>query len=47
MIRSTVERLRPAPGQLAAWNDSAKQELNHIQKAVEELEQSLGTHPAH
>jgi len=46
LIRSTASRFGVTPGQLAAWNDSAQQELNHIQQAVKELEQSLRTHTA-
>jgi hypothetical protein len=47
LIRSAAERFSAAPGQLAAWNDSAQQELDHIEQAVKELEQSLGTQAAH
>lgn len=46
LIRSAAERLNVMPGRLAAWNESAKQELDHIQEALDELEQSLGTHTA-
>jgi hypothetical protein len=46
MIRASVERFRATPGQLAAWNDSAQEELDHIQQAVKKLEQSIGTQPA-
>lgn len=46
LVRSVAERLSAAPGQLAAWNDSAKSELDHIQQALNEIEQSLGTHTA-
>lgn len=46
LVRVTVERFRATPEQLAAWNNSAQQELNHIQQAVKELEQSLKTRPA-
>jgi hypothetical protein len=47
LIRSIAERFSTAPGRLAAWNDAAQEELDHIQHAVKELEQSLGTHTAH
>ena len=47
LIRSAAERFGAAPGRLAAWNDAAQEELDHIQHAVMELEQSLGTHTAH
>ena len=43
LIRSGAERVRATPGRVAAWNGSAQEELNHIQQAVKELEQSLGT----
>jgi hypothetical protein len=46
LIHSTAERLNQAPERLVAWNDSAKDELNHIQQAVQALEQSIGTHTA-
>ncbi len=46
LIRS-ADRLSGATGRLAAWNDAAQRELDHIQDAVIELEQSLGTHTAH
>jgi hypothetical protein len=46
LIRSAAGRVGVTPGRLAAWNDAAQNELNHIQQAVEELEQSLGTHTA-
>ncbi len=44
MIHSAAGHLQATPGRLLAWNDSAKEELNHIQQEVKELEQSLGTH---
>jgi hypothetical protein len=43
LIRSGTERLRATPGRLAAWNGSAQEELDHIQQAVKEIEQSLET----
>jgi hypothetical protein len=43
LLRSGAARWRQTPGQLAAWNDAAQQELDHIQQAVKNLEQSLGT----
>jgi hypothetical protein len=46
LIHSTRERLNQAPERLVAWNDSAKDELNHIQQALQALEQSIGTHTA-
>jgi hypothetical protein len=50
-IRSAAERFSATfsanPGQLADWNDSAQEELNHIEQAIKELEQSLGTQTAH
>jgi hypothetical protein len=46
LIHSTTERINKAPERLVAWNDSAKDELDHIQQAVQALEQSLGTHTA-
>jgi hypothetical protein len=46
LVRSAAERISAAPGQLVAWNDSAKSELDHIQQALSEIEQSLGTHTA-
>jgi hypothetical protein len=46
LIRSAAERFSAAPVRLAAWDDSAKHELDYIQQAVKELEQSLGTHTA-
>jgi hypothetical protein len=46
MIRSAARHLDATPGRLAAWNDAAQEELDHIQHAVVELEQSLGTHTA-
>jgi hypothetical protein len=46
LIRSAANKAGAAPGQLAAWNDSAQQELNHIRQAVKELEHSLRTYPA-
>jgi len=46
LVRSIAERLSSAPGRLAVWNDAAQKELDHIQQAVKELEQSLGTHTA-
>jgi len=46
LIRSAAGRLGVTPGRLAAWNVSAQNELDHIQQAVKELEQSLGTHSA-
>jgi len=45
-MRSAAKRFNSAPGRLAAWNDSAQQELDHIQHAVKIIEQSLGTHTA-
>ena len=45
-LRSAVRRVKSEPGCLAAWNDSARDELSHIQQAVREVEQSLSTHPA-
>ena len=33
-------------GRMAAWNESAREELNHIQQAAKDLEQFIGTHPA-
>ena len=47
LIHSAAERLQATPGQLLAWNDSAEEELDHIQQAVKEVEQSLGPHIAH
>lgn len=46
LVQFAAERISKTPAQLVAWNDSAKDELNHIQQAVQELEHSLGTHPA-
>lgn len=46
LMRSTAGRINEAPGRLAAWNESAQKELDHIQQALKELEQSLGTHTA-
>lgn len=46
LVRSFAERLSAAPGRFAVWNDAAQMELDHIQQAVKELEQSLGTHTA-
>jgi hypothetical protein len=46
LVHSAAECISKTPGQLAAWNDSAKDELDHIQQALQELEQSLGTHTA-
>jgi hypothetical protein len=46
LIRSATKRYSSMPGRLVAWNDSAKRELDHIQQAVKDLEQSLGTDPA-
>ncbi len=46
LLRSTAARVGATPGRLAAWNDSAKQELDHIQQEIKELEQSLGPHTA-
>ncbi len=46
LIHSTTERLNQTPERVVAWNDSAKDELTHIQQAVQALEQSLGTHTA-
>jgi hypothetical protein len=45
-IRSTAGRFNETPGRLAAWNESAQKELDRIQQALKELEQSLGTHTA-
>ena len=47
LIRSAAARFSDAPERLAAWNDAAQEELHHIQHAVVELEESLGTHTAH
>lgn len=47
LIHAAAERLHATSGQLLAWNDSAQEELDHIQQAVKEVEQSLGTHIAH
>lgn len=47
LIRSAAERFGTTPERLADWNDSAQRELNHIQQAIEAIEQSLGSHPAH
>lgn len=46
LIHSAAGRFHSTPGRLLAWNGSAEEELNHIQQAVKEIEQSLGTHPA-
>ncbi len=46
LIRSAATRFSPAPQRLVAWSDSAKNELDHIQQAIKELEQSLSTHTA-
>lgn len=46
LIRAAAESLSATPAQLAAWNDVARQELDHIQRAVKEIEQSLGTQTA-
>jgi hypothetical protein len=46
LIHSMAERFSGTPGRLAAWNDPAQKELDKIQQAVKELEQSLGTHTA-
>jgi hypothetical protein len=46
LIRAAAGCLQATPGRLLAWNDSAQEELNHIQQAVKEVEQSLGTHMA-
>jgi len=41
LLRSMAERLGATPGQLAVWNHSAQEELDHIEQEVEELEHSL------
>lgn len=46
LMKAAAERFSVTPGRLAAWNDSAKEELDHIQQALQELEHSLGTHTA-
>jgi len=46
LIHSAAARFSVAPERLVAWNDSAKNELDHIQQALKELEQSLSTHTA-
>jgi hypothetical protein len=43
LIRSAEKRCSSLPGRVVAWNESAKRELDHIQQALKELEQSLGT----
>jgi hypothetical protein len=42
-IRSAVQA--GGGGRLAAWNESAREELNHIQQAVKDVEQSIESHP--
>lgn len=46
MLQSAAKHFNSTPGRLAAWNDAAQKELDHIQHAVIELEESLGTHTA-
>lgn len=46
LIHSIAARFSAAPERLVAWNDSAKNELDHIQQALKELEQSISTHTA-
>ena len=46
LIRSMAERLGATPGQLAVWNHSAQEELDHIEHEVEKLEQTLRTQTA-
>lgn|GEM_PF-1633308 len=46
LVRSMAEHLSSNPGRLAAWDDPARKELDRIQQAVKELEESLGTHRA-
>jgi hypothetical protein len=46
LIHTAAEHFSAAPGRLAAWNDAAKQELDHIQRALQELEHSISTHTA-
>jgi uncharacterized membrane protein YebE (DUF533 family) len=46
LIRSATKGCGAAPERLMAWNDSAQQELNHIQQAVKDVEQLMGTHTA-
>lgn len=46
LIRAAAQRVSETPAHLAAWNDAAREELDHIQRAVKDLEQSLGTQAA-
>jgi hypothetical protein len=43
LIYSMIEGCQAAPGRLLAWNNSSQQELDHIQQAVKQIEQSLET----
>jgi hypothetical protein len=43
LIHSAAERSGAKPGRMAAWNDSAQKELDHIQRELKELEHSIGT----
>jgi hypothetical protein len=40
------DRLDEAPDRLAEWNESAQSELEKIQSALNELADTLQTHPA-
>ena len=46
LIHSVAERRDAKSGRLAAWNDSAQKELDHIQQELKELEHSIGMTPA-
>jgi hypothetical protein len=46
LIHSVAERGDAKSGRLAAWNDSAQKELDHIQQELKELEHSIGMTPA-
>ena len=46
LIRSGAQRLRATAERRPAWSGSAQEELDHIQQALNELEQSLGCRTA-
>jgi hypothetical protein len=40
------DRIDEAPGRIAEWNDTAQQELDKIQDALNEIADTLQTRPA-
>lgn len=45
-IHWVFDRVEEAPERIAEWNETAQQELDRIQKALNQVAEALETHPA-